>query len=72
MYYLGGQSSYPTFYSISNLFNYNFFSGIKEIIKIILFNLMRKENYYKLIYLTKFNLKIEKIINIKHISGHVN
>ncbi len=60
MYYLGGQSSYPTFYSISNLFNYNFFSGIKEIIKIILFNLMRKENYYKLIYLTKFNLKIEK------------
>lgn len=60
IYYLGGQSSYPSFYSIYNLFKYNFFYGINEFIKLILFKLMTKENYYKIIYLTKFNLKIEK------------
>ncbi len=60
IYYLGGQSSNPSFFSTYNLLKINLFIGIKEIIKLIIFNLMTTENYYKLIYSTKFNFKIEK------------
>ena len=60
VYQLGGQSSKPSLISVIKLMNDSFISFLKEFIKFILYRFMTEKNYYKLIYSTKFNIKIEK------------
>jgi hypothetical protein len=54
---LGGISSKPNFQHALENFRVSITSGAKEIIKIILYNLLRKNFYYQLIYSRKFEKK---------------
>ena len=59
-YYLGGQSSNPSFKSIKKLFIDNYISGFKELIKFLIFNILKRDHYYKLIYFFKYDSKNKK------------
>lgn len=54
---LDGQSSIPKLKTVYYRFNENFFSGVKEIIKYILLNILRRNLYFRLIYLNKYDFK---------------
>ena len=54
---LGGISSKPNFQHAVENFRISIISGAKEMIKIILYNILRKNFYYQLIYSRKFEKK---------------
>lgn len=53
---LDGQSSLPRFGTIYSRFNENAFSGLKEIVKLLLRFFLSKKFYFRLIYFYKYNL----------------
>ena len=57
IHFLGGQSSNPTINSILQLIKYDIFGGLKEMVKFCLIKFFSQENYYKVIYHSKFKIK---------------
>jgi len=57
IHYLGGLSTSPNLETIKNYFSNSLYSGLKEMIKYLLFKLLGQIKYYQLIYKFKFNQK---------------
>jgi len=60
IYHLGGQSSNPSIMSVISLIKFHPNGGIKEIVKYFLSKFLPQKFYYRILYSSKFEIKIEK------------
>lgn len=57
IHFLGGLSSSPNFFSIKDNFKFSLLYGIKELIKFIIFVILKKHKYYEFIFHKKFLIR---------------
>ena len=60
IYHLGGRTSNPSIISVISLIKFHPNAGIKEIVKYFLSKFLSQKFYYRILYLSKFEIKIEK------------
>lgn len=57
IHFLGGVSSSPNFFSIKDNFKFSLLYGIKELLKFIIFIILKQPKYYSFIFDKKFSIR---------------